>query len=364
MVCGVPPRWNGEMSSLSQPTVTAAQSIQERYGGLDAFKVVAALLVICVHTSPLASFSADADFVLTRVIARIAVPFFMMVSGFFVLPRYVFDRSSDFQPLVRFTKKAALLYVVAIVVYLPINIYAGHFAGLDVFDVVRLLLFDGTFYHLWYLPAVVLGVVLVVLLGRAMPFPALVGACLLLYGIGLLGDSYFGAIQGVPGLASFYCSLFEVSSHTRNGLFYAPIFLVMGAYLRRAPRSLDARACAMGFTGSMMLMTAEGLVLHQLGWQRHDSMYLALLPAMFFLFQLVMTWDREPSPSLRDASTWIYLIHPLFIVAVRGFAALAGLDGVLVDNSLIHFLAVSALSAVFAVVASRLPALAPLNSAR
>lgn len=45
-------------------------------GSLDYFKIIAALLVIAIHTSPLTSFNVEADFVLTRIIARTAVPFF------------------------------------------------------------------------------------------------------------------------------------------------------------------------------------------------------------------------------------------------------------------------------------------------
>ena len=49
-----------------------------RYGGLDAFKVIAALLVVAIHTSPLTTYSPDGDFLLTRSLARVAVPFFFM----------------------------------------------------------------------------------------------------------------------------------------------------------------------------------------------------------------------------------------------------------------------------------------------
>ena len=45
-----------------------------RYGGLDAFKVIAALLVVAIHTSPLTTYSPDGDFLLTRSLARVAVP--------------------------------------------------------------------------------------------------------------------------------------------------------------------------------------------------------------------------------------------------------------------------------------------------
>lgn len=62
---------------------------KQRFGGLDRFKFIAAFLVVAIHTSPLSSFSANADFLLTRVLARTAVPFFLMVTGYFLLPQYL-----------------------------------------------------------------------------------------------------------------------------------------------------------------------------------------------------------------------------------------------------------------------------------
>lgn len=61
------------------------------YPGINCFKLLAALFVIMIHTSPLTSVSPEADFVLTRIIARTAVPFFFMVTGFFVLPKALGD---------------------------------------------------------------------------------------------------------------------------------------------------------------------------------------------------------------------------------------------------------------------------------
>lgn len=71
-------------------------------GSLDDCKIIAAFLVIAIHTSPLTSFSAEADFVLTRIMARTAVPFFLMVTGYFLLPQYIFGKSMDHRPLLRF----------------------------------------------------------------------------------------------------------------------------------------------------------------------------------------------------------------------------------------------------------------------
>lgn len=138
-----------------------------RYGGLDAFKVIAALLVVAIHTSPLTTYSPDGDFLLTRSLARVAVPFFFMVTGQFVLGEVLQGRR-PFSALWRQVKKILLLYLVAVVLYLPVGLYAGHYQGLSPLSALRLLLFDGTFYHLWYFPACATGLLLVYLLGRVL----------------------------------------------------------------------------------------------------------------------------------------------------------------------------------------------------
>ncbi len=323
---------------------------EKNCGGVDYFRIAAALLIVAVHTSPLSSFSAVADFLLTRVAARVAVPFFLMVTGYFVLPEYVFDRSANYHALLRFIRKTALLYAMATIIYLPINIYAGHYKSLDGLSVLRMIFFDGTFYHLWYLPASVIGALLVCLLSRRLPFRAVMTASILLYGIGLLGDSYFGAISGVPVLSSLYNRGFHLFSYTRNGLFYAPVFLAMGAWLGHAQRCCTRKTGVIGFVLSLLMMAAEGLTLRHFGLQRHDSMYIALLPCMFFLYQLILSRNVAPVRSLRMVSTWIYIIHPFAIVVIRGVAKATGLVNVLVENSLIQYLAVCSLSVVFSVL--------------
>ncbi|GAB6108332.1 serine racemase VanT catalytic subunit [Fusibacter bizertensis] len=326
----------------------------KQYGGIDTFKLIAALLVVSIHTSPLWSFSQSGDFLLTRVAARIAVPFFLMVSGFFILPQYLFEKKHDVRMLMHFLKKATLLYAVAIIIYLPLNLYAGHFKGLNLWDIFRMVLFDGTFYHLWYLPASILGVLIVYLLGRFFSFKVILGITLGLYGIGLMGDSYFYMISNVPIFSSIFNAMFHVFSYTRNGLFYAPIFLTMGAWFGHADRALKINISTECFAITMILMALEGLALHHLRWQRHDSMYLLLLPCMYFLFQLVLSWDHKARPTLRIASTWIYLIHPLIIVVVRGIAKITATSDFLVENSLIHYFTVSILSVIFALLIAQI----------
>ena len=154
---------------------------QKNYVWFDRFRLIAALLVIAIHTSPLASFSGEGDFFFTRVLARIAVPFFLMVTGFFF--------PSDPGQLWKSLKKLCLLYGGSILLYLPLGLYAGHYRALYFTDALRMLLFDGSFYHLWYFPAAITGMLLIFALKRVLKLRWVCVISVVLYVIGLFGDS-------------------------------------------------------------------------------------------------------------------------------------------------------------------------------
>ena len=169
------------------------------YGSLDRFRMLAALLVVAIHTSPLTSVSEGADFFLTRILARIAVPFFFMVTGQFVASGLL-KPPGKVARYHKFLKKTALLYAFSILLYLPIGVYAGHYEDMTFSAGLRMLLFDGTFYHLWYFPACILGMLLVRLMSRFLSLQGMTAVSAVLYVIGLFGDSYFGLVQKAPAL--------------------------------------------------------------------------------------------------------------------------------------------------------------------
>ena len=364
-------------------------------GGLDKFRLAGALLVVAIHTSPLTCISAEADFFLTRILARVAVPFFLMVTGQFVLPRILEPGVRAGRRLLRYLARAGMLYLACILLYLPLGIYAGHYKELTAAKVLRMLVWDGTFYHLWYFPAGMLGMTLLYLLSRRLGLRTLTLVCGALYLLGLSGDSYYGLTQYLPPLRSL-CDLgFHVWSYTRNGLFLAPLFLLMGALMgglqRKNPcankntvpgqipqnpfSALSSRASAgeaapaaksasaltgapaaksaSALTGAPAAKSASalaaGLVLSLLGMSgeafllRHDSMYILLVPVMYCLYGLLLCSNCPPCPRLRRISTLIYILHPAVIVAVRICARLPHMLP-LMEQSLLHYAAVCLLS--------------------
>lgn len=317
----------------------------KNYTGIDLFRFIAALLVIAIHISPLASFNETADFILTRVIARVAVPFFFMTSGFFLLSGHKFKA----EKLVTLIKKTAQIYVIAIIVYIPINIYNGYFK-MDylLLNIVKDILFDGTFYHLWYLPASVIGAVIAWFLVKHLDYPKACIIALLLYIIGLFGDSYYGVIHNVSWINACYNFIFYISDYTRNGIFFAPIFFILGGSIADKPQ-LEFHQCIRGFIFSLMFMLIEALCLHHLNLQRHDSMYILLLPCMYYLFQTLLLYKGKRLVRIRTMSLIIYLIHPLMIVIIRMLAKLLHLQSLLIDNSIINYIMICAASILFSV---------------
>lgn len=316
----------------------------KQYGGIDWFRIISAGLVIAIHTSPLLCFGELPDFILTRIIARVAVPFFLMVTGFFLLPdiQWNMDSRRKWQQQLG---RLGILYLITAVLYVPIMIYSGYFGErFTMIGFLKDILINGTFYHLWYLPAAITGLGLVGILLRYGKDRLVFMLSIILYLIGLLGDSYYGIVAQIPWLKRLYDGIFAVSEYTRNGLFFVPLFLVIGCILGRQlgkGKQLSAKTAGIGFCGSFIIMLAEGLVLHTLGWQRHDSMYLSLPLVMVFLFAWVLHWKGEGGKRLSRMAMLVYVIHPAMIVAVRLAAKITGQTKLLVEQSLVHFLLVS-----------------------
>lgn len=316
------------------------------YTGIDIFRLIAALLVIAIHTSPLSSINETADFILTRIFARIAVPFFFVTSGYFLITRY--SRNAD--KLFKFIKKTALIYAAAIIIYLPINIYNNYFDMENLLpNIIKDIVFDGTLYHLWYLPASIIGAAIAWVLVKKTTYKTAFAVGAFLYLVGLFGDSYYGISENIPILNGFYDLIFQVSNYTRNGFFFAPIFFIIGGFLADRRKIISVSKCTCGFLISFIFMFSEAMVLHNLDLQRHDSMYIFLPIAIFYLFNFLLHFKGKQIKFLRTSSLMIYIIHPMIIVAIRLFSKLLDLQTLFVENSILHYLSVCAVSTTFSV---------------
>ena len=82
--------------------------MKEKQISIDKFRIIAAILIIAIHTYPLISINETLDFAFTHVFCRIGVPMFLMITGYFILPKAIQDRKQ----LIKYTIKIAKVYLI------------------------------------------------------------------------------------------------------------------------------------------------------------------------------------------------------------------------------------------------------------
>lgn len=318
---------------------------RDNYPGIDIFRLLASALVVAIHAAPLASYNATIDS-LIRATGRLAVPFFFMTSGFFLFANEHFSTKT----LCSFVKRTAMLYAVATLIYLPINIYVGYFSAENLLhNITTDIIFNGTFYHLWYLPASIIGAVIAWCLIRRLKYPWALIITGILFVIGLLGDSYYGIARSIGGLESFYNCLFQFSDFSRNGFTFAPLFFVLGGYAASHKRERTLSKTTVLFVICYICTLLEAQLLQHLGYVRHDCMYIFQIPSIYLLFRILIHFRGDRHICMRTISMAVYIIHPMMILALRLLSRIPAMTFI-VGNSIIYYLAVLLTSMGIAVI--------------
>lgn len=338
-------------------------SLGGRLASVDLFRVLAIVAVIVIHTTPFqredVELGSRLDAAMTlNQLARFAVPFFFVVSGYFWGLKTL-RAQGGLRPSLAMAKRIGVLFLVWSVVYLvqwdlvdaldrglwePVKqIYWALMHVLE-FPVVTLL--QGTKGHLWFLSSLFqslcIGAVLLKLGGRVL-FPVAV----VLYLVGLAGKAYSATPIG-----------FDAAFDFRNGPFMALLFFVSGYHLS----SLDSgpRWFAAG-----LLLAVLGTVLHFLEiWILHthwgtslDQDYVigtypmgvgVALMALSGRSVVNWTWATRVGPLVLG----VYASHFMFVDLLRPFDRMAA-------GSLIwdigYVVLVFFLSLGLAVILARLP---------
>ncbi len=149
----------------------SGRSRTDRNPGIEVLRFACALLVILIHTNPFRS-SHDipvkmlGDFI--NVMARVAVPFFFLTSGYFFQKQASLDLPGQ---MLRFARKMLTIYLAWFAIYTAFDLYWMHS---QLFSMKRLLALLGFFSrpsgtstrHLWFFPALLYCMALTVLSRR------------------------------------------------------------------------------------------------------------------------------------------------------------------------------------------------------
>ena len=317
-------------------TFDLSKSNKKNFESIDLMKFLCAILVVGIHISPFGNSDCITikllNFGIKQYIARIAIPFFFMCTGFLVF-RKTDPECFSAKEGIQYAKKIYKLYLLWTLIYSPLIIKGiisnknGILYG--TVKAIRNFIFAGSFTHLWYLNASAFAVLLIsILLHKKLKLSWIIGCSLGLYLIGLLPQSYFGLLKSFKAYPFIWNSakiLEKIIVTTKDGLFDAFLFVGLGMLFAYRPIQLSSKASTIGFFCSMLLMLSEAIVLTYCNWIRGCDMYLFLVPSSFFLFFLVTHVELKSHKIyrfLRSLSSLIFFIHiwiSFFVKKVYGF---------------------------------------------
>lgn len=292
---------------------------KRQYGAIDIARYVSALLVVAIHVYPFVDMSPVFNQYFIAIVCRLAVPFFFVVSGYFFFRKIRRNETEENREKLKdYLWRIGKIYLIWTVIYLPYTIwnYASvGFSWQSIFSWVRDFFLNGSYYHLWFLPAMMLGMAIVWFLyeKRGMMFTLKVS--LGLYVVGYLINIYAPYWETLPYVSILYGFFQKTLVTARDGFFFAPMFLSLGLLLAKT-RRVRARAAGTAFAISMVLLVGEVAIYGKLGILEDLScMFLMLIPAVFFLVDWLLVLRVPWNPgyrTLRQDSLLIYTSHILF----------------------------------------------------
>lgn len=315
----------------------------KRYDSINIMRMVSALLVIALHTSIFSSISIGFNDIVAKGISRIAVPFFFTSTGYFLV------RNVNKEGYIKkFVKKLGLIYIgVSAIDFLLIMPYIqNRFKG-SIIENSKYIFIGGITESLWYIPAIIFAVVIVSLFIRKNWIKPLIVMSVILYIIGLLGDSYFGLVKNTPlvGIVNFYNSIFI---NTRNGIAFSIPFVAIGALIALGYLKINQKHVKLLVLGFSTLFIVEAYLLNSNKIPIDTNMYISLillLPVIFvWLLNMKVGIDERTSNILREMSLWVYCIHETIMITLMIYVGF--------KNTMISFAVISLLSIFIAYLIS------------
>lgn len=300
-----------------------------RLDTVDAFRLLAILGVVVIHTTPFVDYAAKAQGrfnflgVFVNQLVRYAIPFFFVVSGYFWGTRVRLE-ATPWNVSWKTVKRLLLLFLVWSLVYaLPYDMSGfvdyGPAGPLKVayWNLTQLirhpqdLIFAGTNQPLWFLVALSCSVVISAFFVWLRSTVGLLVIATLLYVFGVLALGYGDTPIG-----------FHVGFNTLYGPFFGTLPFATGYVLSGYTRSPE------WFRRGLLIMLV-GYVIHftevYLLWKTYHSYPLKQYVFGTYLLGLgmaVMALSNRPLPgrdwmsSLGRLTLAVYLIHPIFVVNV------------------------------------------------
>ncbi len=272
---------------------------KQRTLGIDAFRLAAALSVVFVHVGYFEGFPPFVG-VEIRLLGRWAVPFFFIVSGYFIA---AYLRKDPSKVAFQAAKSAALLAIASILMIPLLFLRFGGAVALD--ELLSLeILTSGTYFHLWFLSSMAFG--LFVFYGLAAVGLGRFAFLVVIASLGLMvfntyhpgGNPFVKLARYLMCFPFLYCGMIIRWKDWKPGILKAIALVLIGILLENVEAAALWKLFGKSPSGHNFLI---GTIPFSLG--------------MFFLSMRVPVGEKFAFISKWGAifSLGIYIFHPYFI---------------------------------------------------
>ena len=279
---------------------------------VDEIRFICAIFVIAIHTK--LGFENKITWIFFQTIARMAVPYFLVVTGWFFYKNFKENHKVIFQYISNLLKA----YFVASLPFAVIYIVKNHTSDTFVTNFFASILWKGCSPHLWYFPATILALTICALLGIAM-------------------EKHSGGwLISIGWISNLMCSICDIYLHIFDfemgggytAIFrpvcYASSYVLIGCGMSKKSEWKQMTFSNIIVIGAVIMLFVEEYVTSLMEINMTLTMAVMYVPVMIVLCSNILNQKYYCKTSckkmnLKKASEFIYFYHPVLISIIGKF---------------------------------------------
>jgi serine/alanine racemase len=299
---------------------------RKTYTGLDLFKLIAAVLIVLLHTIENNNWYANE---IKFVFTRFAVPFFFIASGFF-FNKGLNNASDKKAYFFKYEKKIIILYAIwALIIYLPFEIQAYFIKYTNENYLTILLILFRRFFIVgpgpfWYLLSMILASAVLFKIGQNKNSRIIIMIILGLF-LNITYNSFRDFFSSYYIFNAFFKLIDLFYSWSNNFLMTGIPFMGIGCLLSKYEHYLEKKQFLNKISVTVLLIISTFLRVLEYNiptlcnnncLQKYSINFAFIFQAFFFFIlakKITLKINNESPKTIRQLSAFIYFSHPLIL---------------------------------------------------
>lgn len=294
---------------------------RRRYPALDIAKFLCALMILFYHYfsehGPVPGIIEEA-----LSLYAVAVALFMCISGFLIFDKLegVTGTVNRWNCVKKQVKRILTIYLLWSIPYLIYSVSEwNHISFSFVAWQVQGWIFRSTFYTIWFMPVLAVGLVLTFWLNEKLPKQITLVLAILMYITGALMTTYSWLGNMTPGFEPVAIFASTWLGGGRGWLFFAFPLIMLGKLMVRMKKKIKMIPMLILAFLFMFCMLIEALVLRHFVGHTGIDMAIFMIPTVFCVLGFLITLelpDCEITVWMRKMSTLIFMSQRIFLTVL------------------------------------------------